>query len=475
MQVSGQPRPVLCVDLDGTLVRTDTLQESLVELLRHRPWMLLALPWWLLRGRASFKARVAAAVDLDPSVLPYNTELVAFLRDEHAAGRTLTLATASHAKTARRIADHVGLFTAVHATDDKINRKGPAKAEALATAYGEGAFSYAGDARADLPVWKRASSAVLVNVSRAVRDDLGSVPVEREFAGNAARATELLRLLRPHQWVKNVLLAVPLLTAHHYSDSHAVTATLLAIVAMCLMASAIYAVNDLLDLAADRRHPTKCRRPLAAGNLPLAWGMAVVPVLAIAAALVALPLPRVFALGLVCYAAAAILYSLWIKHVAWLDAAWLACLYTLRIYIGALAIAVPVSGWLLAFSFFAFASLALLKRFTELASLADRPGVEHARAYHFDDRKFVEAAGWVFAVLAAGVLVFYVGSDTVRVLYRDPHLLWGIAPLLLYLLLDVWRAARSGRMHDDPVWYAIRRPVTYVVLCAVLALMLLAR
>jgi 4-hydroxybenzoate polyprenyltransferase len=198
-------------------------------------------------------------------------------------------------------------------------------------------------------------------------------------------------------------------------------------------------------------------------------------VLAVAAAALSAPLPAAFALGLAGYAGAAIAYSLWIKHVAWVDAAWLAGLYTLRIYLGALAISVPVSGWLFAFSFFAFGSLALLKRFTELASLSGRPGVTHARAYHFDDRKFVEAAGWLFAVLAAGVLVLYLDSATVRALYRHTHLLWGIAPLLLFLLLEVWWAARTGRMHDDPVWYAIRRPVTYVVMAAVTALMLAAR
>jgi len=466
---------VLCVDLDGTLVRTDTLQEALVALLRKRPWMLLALPWWLLHGRAHFKTKVASAVDLDPAALPYNEDLVAFLRAERAAGRGIALATASHVAPARRIADHVGLFDAVHATEGTVNCKGAAKAQVLATAYGEGAFAYAGDSRADIAVWKRARSAILVNASRAVRDALGSMPIEREFERSKSRWAELWRLLRPHQWVKNLLLGVPLLTAHRYGDAHAVTATLLALLAMCMTASAIYVVNDLLDVDADRRHPTKRSRPLAAGTLSLAWAMGILPILAAAAAFAATPLPRAFALGLAGYAAAAVAYSLWAKHVAWLDTLWLACLYTLRIYLGALAIAVPVSGWLFALSLFAFASLALLKRFTELESLATRPGVTHARGYRFEDRRRVETVGWACAMVAAGVLVLYFRSATVQTLYRDPHLLWGVAPLLLYLLLEVWWAARRGRMHDDPVWYVMRRPVTYIVLCAVLGLMLLAR
>jgi 4-hydroxybenzoate polyprenyltransferase/phosphoserine phosphatase len=466
-------RPVLCVDLDGTLVRTDTLKESLIALLRRRPWMVLALPWWLLRGRAHFKAKVAA-FDFDPSLLPYNDDVLAFLRAERAAGRGIALATASHAKSARRIAKHLGLFDAVHATEGDVNCKGAAKAELLVRAYGERGFAYAGDSRADLEVWRRAHSAILVQTPLRVRSAI-EVPIEREFKADASRVAAIWKLMRPHQWAKNLLVAVPLLTAHHYGDAHAVAATILAFIAMCIVASAIYVVNDLLDVHADRRHPTKRMRPLSAGTLPLGWAMATLPPLAMAAIVVSTTLPPAFGVALAGYAVAAIAYSLAVKHVAWLDALWLAGLYTLRIYLGALAISVPVSGWLAAFSLFAFASLALLKRFTEIRSLAGRPGVTRARGYREADSRRVELLGWVCALVAAGVLVFYFRSGTVQTLYREPHLLWGVAPLLLYLLLEVWWAARAGRMHEDPVWYAIRRPVTYFVLGAVLALMLLAR
>ncbi|HTP97736.1 MAG TPA: UbiA family prenyltransferase [Casimicrobiaceae bacterium] len=472
--VSGAARPVLCVDLDGTLVRTDTLMESLLVLVRHRPWIVLALPWWMLRGRASFKARIASLAPIDAATLPYDPDVVAFLRSEHAAGRTIVLATASHIDSARRIAEHLELFAGVHATD-RVNCKSVEKANVLALAYGEGGFTYAGDSRADIAVWKRARAAILVNASPRVRDALGNVPIEREFPRRASRAAELWRLLRPHQWAKNALLAVPLLTAHKYADSHAVVAAALAVLAMCATASAIYVVNDLLDLEADRRHPVKHRRPFASGTVPLQWAIPVIAVLATASAFACVPLPRAFSLGLASYAVAAVGYSLWVKHVAWLDAGWLACLYTLRIYLGALAIEVPISGWLLAFSFFAFGSLALMKRFTELTSLAYRHGVHHARAYHFDDRKFVEVVGWGSSLLAVAVLVLYLGSETAGTLYRDPHLLWGAVPLIAYLLLASWWAAHEGRMHEDPVWYVIRKPGTYIVLGAVLGLMLAAR
>lgn len=473
--MSGAGKPVLCVDLDGTLVRTDTLQESLVAVVRHKPWKALVLPLWLLRGRAHFKARVASEARFDPAALPYNTELVAFLREEREGGRTIALATASHVTTATRIADHLGLFAAVHASDASFNCKGAAKGEMLAQAYGERGFVYAGDASVDLAVWERAHSAVLVNVSPAVRDALGDTPVEREFQHTGSPARALWRLLRPHQWVKNTLVAVPLLTAHRYADSSAVVATLLAFVAMCLTASAIYVVNDLLDLPADRVHPAKRMRPLASGALPIWLAAIVVPLLGLGAIIAAAALPAAFSGGLTAYAAAAIVYSLWVKHVAWLDALWLAALYTLRIELGGLAIDVPVSAWLFAFSFLAFGSLALLKRFTELLGLADEPGIDRARGYHFDDRHYVEVAGWVAALLAGVLLMFYFRSETVATLYRQPHFLWGVAPLLLLLIVEVWWKARSGRMHEDPVLYAVRKPLTYLVLGGVLALILLAR
>jgi len=478
MQAVTPPQvpPVLCVDLDGTLARTDTLLESIIALARRRPWLLALLPLWLLRGRPHMKARVAAYTDLDAAAIPYNAEVVEFLRRERDSGRTIVLATASHVTSARRVADHLGLFTAVHATDGDINLKGARKAEALSRIYGAGAYSYAGNSRADLAVWESARSAVLVDVPDAVRAQLDPrLPVEREFARATSPVFELWRSLRPHQWIKNALLAVPLLTAHRYLDPHAVAQTLLAIVAMCLAASAIYVVNDLLDLAADRRHPTKRGRPLAAGTLPLGWGIGVVPVLVLVAALVSLALPVAFSVGLAAYALAAIVYSLWIKQAAWLDAVWLAGLYTLRIYLGALAIGVPVSAWLLAFATFAFLSLAFLKRFTELEGLAERPGVDRARGYHLDFRKRVEVVGLACAFLAAGVLVLYFESETVAVLYRRPWFLWGVGPLLLYLLLKAWWMARRGRMHEDPVVYGFRQPDTYLVLAAVLALILAAR
>lgn len=467
----GVSPTVLCVDLDGTLVRTDTMLEAAFALVRRRPLALFALLAWLVRGRVHFKRRLAEAIALDPATLPYRDELVAYLRAERARGRRIALATASHRATAMAVAAHLRCFDDVHATEVD-NLKGARKAEVLERAYGRGGFVYAGDSRADLPVWERSAGAILVDVAPSVRAALGpDVAVERDFPPQASRARELVRALRPHQWVKNVLVFVALVTAHHYLDARDVVAAVAAFVAVCLAASAVYVVNDLVDLAADRAHVTKRRRPFARGTLPLAWGIAAAPVLLAAAAAIALWLPGAFGAGLAGYVVAALVYSLAVKGTPWLDAAWLAGLYTWRIYLGALAIAVPVSNWLLLFSTLAFSSLALMKRFTELRQSAQ----DTVRGYDTRSLQWVRRVGEGCAVLATLVLVPYVRSDTVGALYRQPHVLWAIVPLTGYLLWRAWREASGGAMRDDPIVYALERRDTYVAAGAMLVAILLAR
>lgn len=470
-----QSLSVLCVDLDGTLVRSDTLAESLITLIHRNPLYILLLPVWLLRGRPYWKLRVASAVDFDPAAAPYNLEFLKFLQAEHGRGRRLVLATASHARVAEKIAAHLGIFTDVHATDEARNLKGQRKASLLAERYGEGAFSYAGDSRSDLPVWRVAKSAILVGVSHSVEAQLDpGVTIERRFPRGQGVVRGLFRALRPHHWVKNLLLAVPLLTAHRFGDIAALQALALAVVAMCLVASAIYIVNDLIDLPADRAHATKRQRPFAAGIVPIALGIAAIPVLTAGAITLAAMLPAAFGGGLALYAVAAIAYSLWIKRVIVLDVLLLALLYTLRIYLGGAAVVVPVSGWLLALTVFLFLSLALLKRYTELEALIGSSGREHARGYHLDDRRLIEIVGVISAVLAVLVMALYVNSPIVSKLYRHPVWLWGVSPLLLYWLAHAWHVARRGDMHDDPIVFALHEWGTYAIALGVLGLMYLA-
>ncbi len=343
----------LCVDLDGTLVKSNVLVETLVGALKHRPYLALAVPFWLARGRAHLKREAAQRSQIDVARLPYDEALLAELRRERLAGRTLYLATAADEGVARRIADHLGLFDGVIASDGRRNLKGEEKARELAARFGEKGFDYVGNDRHDIPVWSHARNAI-----RATR--------ERHSYAVLARA------LRLHQWPKNLLVFVPLLTSHRLLEPEALRIGLHAFVAFCLMASAVYLANDLIDLDDDRRHPRKKSRPVAAGALPVEAALGLIPVLVVAATIVALHLTPEFIVLLGAYVAANLAYSLGVKRVALVDVFVLAGLYTVRILAGAAAAAVVVSHWLLAFSLFVFLSLAFAKRYVEVSSVAAR-------------------------------------------------------------------------------------------------------
>lgn len=461
----------LCVDLDGTLVRTDTLVEGMVALAGSL--RLGTLLGGFLGGRAALKARVAAAAPVDPALLPYNETLLDYLRAQRAAGRRIVLATAANEATAHAIAGHLGLFDEVIASSATRNLKGSAKAMALVERFGRGGFAYAGDARADLRVWESAGAAVLVDVApgvaRAVR-----VPVERRIATRPALAPTLLRAMRPHQWVKNLLVFVPILTANAITDGASWIGGLLAFSAFCAAASGVYLVNDLLDLAADRAHPSKRRRPFAAGAAPLGWGIG------LGAALLALAGGLGWATGfllvLATYGATSMAYSLWLKRLPLVDVFTLAGLYTIRIFGGGEATGHTLSLWLLGFASFLFLSLALVKRVAELRESSQPPGRTVAgRGYGPDDLAMLQLFGVASSFSAALVLALYVQSEAGSGRFAQPGLLWGIVPLVLLWNCRIWLSTARGYMHHDPILYAVRDRVTWVISLAVVAVMLAAR
>ncbi len=477
MDAPQTPCPVLCVDLDRTLVATDTLIEALVRLLRRNPALVFVLPWWLLRGRAHFKEQVARRANLDAALLPYNPEVLGFLREEQLLGRTIVLATASDRRIASAVAAHLRLFSDVLASDGKLNLKGHAKADALVRHYGAGGYVYVGDSWADLPVWRDSAGAVTVGASPELLARVAqTVPVLR-CLGTAPPgvAAALLRLARPHQWVKNLLLLVPLVTAHRAGDASAWLASIEGIAAACLASSAVYAANDVADLPADRAHPIKRARPLASGQLPPRMALLFAGALAGTALLVGARLPAAFGHSLVVYLAGATLYSLWLKRVAYADVAALASLYVLRVQMGAAAIDVPASRWLLGFTGLLFLSLALLKRHIEISEAA-RSGrdLRPWRGYPPGHATAVARLGFASGAGAVVILAFYVCSREASLYYARPDLLWGLIPLVALWLVRAWRIALRDGMDDDPVAFAVRDAPTYVVLAAIGALLWLA-
>ena len=451
------PGPPLIVDLDGTLTPTDTLGESLFLLARERPWTLLRAFFNLRTGRAAFKARLAELAPPDPTALPLNDNLVAWLRAQAANGRPLVLATASDHRIARAIADQVGLFAAVLSSDGQRNLKGPAKAAVLVEHYGQGGFDYVGDSRADLPVWAAARQAIVVGGAGLAQAAAQVAEIGHHFPP-PPRAAALLKALRPHQWVKNLLLFLPLVAAHQLNDGPRLLAVALAFGVFSLTASAVYLLNDLLDLPADRAHPRKRQRPFAAGTLPLAWGALLSPLLLLTAIGLSLWfLPPLFTLILVGYTLLTTAYSFGLKRKPVVDVLLLAALYTVRVIAGAAAVAIVPSFWLLAFSMFIFLSLALAKRYTELDGLRQRGELTAAgRGWHVDDLPLVQSLGTGAGLAAVLVLALYIDSAPARQLYATPQALWLVCPLLLYWISRLWFKTHRGEMHDDPVVFALR-------------------
>ncbi|QJR12377.1 hypothetical protein DSM104443_03463 [Usitatibacter rugosus] len=452
---SADPVP-LCVDLDGTLVKSDMLLESLVAALKRRPLLAFALPFWLARGRAALKHELAMRADaIDVAVLPYDEAVLQRLRDAREQGRTVVLATAADSTIAQRIADHLGLFQTVLASDGVKNLKREAKARELVARYGEKGFDYVGEDRHDVPIWNHAREAI---------------DVKRKT--NPVRAVR--RGTRAYQWAKNLLVFVPLLTAHRW-DAASISACSLAFVAFCLVASAVYLANDLADLQDDRRHPTKRTRAIASGELPIGAALLLLPLLVAGAALIAWRLPPAFGALLVTYIVANLAYSLVLKRVAILDVFVLAGLYTLRLLAGAAAIDVPVSPWLLAFSLFLFLSLALAKRYVEVDSVLARDEEKvGGRGYHAGDGPLVAMLGTASGYLAVLVFALYVTSPQVAALYKAPGVLGFAIPLLLYWISRVWLLAHRGALHEDPLLFALRDRASYIVGALVLVTMLAA-
>lgn len=459
----------LCVDLDGTLIHTDLLFESLLAAIRHRWWIVFLAPFWLLKGRAHLKHRLASVGPFDPALLPYREDFLAWLREEHSAGRQLILATGSTLVLAEAVSRHLGIFDRVMASDEKFNLTGHRKADRLIHEFGAGGFDYAGDSSADIAVWKYANRLIAAGAAVNRKGHC----FHRSFADRRSELRALAKQLRPKHWVKNVLVFVPLLAGHKMLEPAPALRALAAFFAFSLSASAVYVVNDLLDLASDRKHPIKKNRPFAAGSLPLKTGFWVAPLLLAAGLAISATLGAAAFGVLAFYLALTFVYTFYLKRKLLTDVFALALLYTLRMLEGGAATGVLCSTWLLAFSVFQFLSLAFLKRSAELSRLARSSGSEATgRGYFTWDLLQVNAFGVTAAYLSSLVLGLYVTGETVRTLYREPAWLWVLVPLHLYWMSRAWILSHRGAMNEDPILFAFGDRATW--LCGIIATGILA-
>ena len=336
------------------------------------------------------------------------------------------------------------------------NLKGETKALVLAERFPEG-FDYAGDAGADIPVWSRAQYAIVVEAPASVLRAAASVAAVAKVFPRPSRSRALLRSMRPHQWAKNALVFVPLILAGLASHGEAVYATTCAFIALGLVASSTYLVNDIWDLTDDRSHWSKRHRPLASGRLPLGSAMAAIPIGLLAGiGVAALAGPATVAVVLL-YLAVTLLYSFAFKRIPILDGFVLAALFTLRLGAGIVASGAPPSPWLLVFAMFLFASLSFAKRHTEVARVVERGGTEvRGRGYKSVDLPLIMGIGMATGVAAVLIMVLYIINDAFRQsFYGNTAWLWGFPSILFLFVCRIWLKCGRGELHDDPVAFAV--------------------
>jgi 4-hydroxybenzoate polyprenyltransferase/phosphoserine phosphatase len=464
----------LYVDLDGTLMRSDLLLESFLELLKRNLLYLFLVPLWLLRGKAALKQEIASRVSVRVDLLPWNTEFVDYLREQKALGRRLVLISASDQRLVDAVARHLGLFDAAIGSDGKYNCSGSQKQQIIAAEAPQ--YVYAGDRDVDLDVWRHAAAAIPVNVSPALRARVAAMlPIEAEFTRTPGGLKGCVRSLRLHQWLKNTLVLLPLVLAHELTNTGLFLQALLAFLSFGLCASSVYVLNDLLDLPSDRQHYSKRLRPLASGEIPLLTGLLISPALLVMSFALASQLPQAFIIILGVYYLCTGFYSFVLKRIMLVDVIMLAALYTLRIIAGAAAVSVVPSFWLLAFSMFLFFSLAVVKRYTELDYL-QKAGIDQSegRGYYAQDLNMMAMFGSTSALLSVMVFALYINNDDTREQYATPELLWLLCPLLLYLVTRIWLLAARGQIAEDPIVFAIKDRVSQALILSAGLLLWLA-
>lgn len=465
----------LCVDLDHTFTDTDLLIESFLVLVKRNPLYVFMCFFWLLKSKAWLKTQIASRVTMDISVLPYNARLLAYLREEKARGRGIYLCTAANWSLAQKIADHFGIFNGVMASNDANNLSGKNKAAALVGQFGSGGFDYCGDAMTDVPVWQQSRRAIVVG-SKRVAAAAGKVNGSMVFF---EKKSALLRLIikemRVYQWVKNLLIFVPLLASHRFTDIASMVSAIIAFASFSLCASSVYLLNDLLDLDSDRRHTRKRNRPFASGQLNVSFGIGLSFALMIGSGAFALLLPLKFAMVLAGYFAVTVAYSFFLKRHILIDVFTLAGLYTVRIIAGGAADDIVLSYWLILFSGLLFLSLAMVKRYTELDALV-RNGKQAAagRGYLTQDILILCAFGTAAAYAAVLVLALYMNSPEISTLYSHKPALWVLFGLLLYWISRVWMLAFRGQMNDDPIVFAVKDRTSLIVISLCVLSVLLA-
>lgn len=475
--LSADAGPPICVDLDGTLLKTDTLYEGFMRLLAKRPFRLLRLPLWMLLGKARLKSEIERETRLDTASLPKNDDLIRYLDGQRRNGRQIFLYSGANQSIVERVAEQFDFFAGCRGSSTVVNLKGSQKLAAIRNDLGD-KFVYAGDSKADLPIWHQACAAILIGKAARFAPDLPAhVPIEASFPESKGQGRDWLLAMRAHQWVKNILLFAPLLLSGHLPSSETIVSVLFGFIAFSLIASATYIFNDLLDLDSDRDHPTKRNRPFAAGRLPILQGLKVsLSLLLVTLVATLMFMPPLFAAAAFAYLLLTAGYSAGLKRCGPIDVVVLSCLFTVRILAGMAFVSEPISLWFLTFAIFFFLGLALIKRHAELSVAAGRGRSELShRGYRVADLPIVASTGAASSLGSLLIFVTYLINEKFpQEIYQEPIWLWLITPILLAWTLRAWFITIRGEMHDDPIVFALKDRLSWALAFVSLFLITLA-
>ena len=468
----------LFVDLDGTLVSTDTLWESCLLFIKRYPFQLWLLIIWLFHGKAYFKEQLAMKVTPKAEILPYRAEVIEYISNAKASKRDVYLITAANQRIADSISKFHNIFTATIGSISKLNLKGKNKLDAIQSIIGTKNFDYIGDSKTEIIIWRAAHTAIISNGSyrrvNQLNKDHDKIIVLPDRGENIFR--QWLMALRVHQWSKNMLLFLVLFMSHRILDLNLFKQVLIAFFSFSLSASAVYIFNDLFDLEADRKHPTKKNRPFASGQLSVVNGILAIPILLIIGFLLAINLlPNIFTVALIIYLITTTSYSLYLKEKLFIDVIILGALYTLRVLAGGLAVGIEVSSWLLGFSLFFFLSLAFMKRYADLLFIKNNNQEElFGRGYSVIDLDLVQKFGITSGFVSLLILSLYINGAQITELYKQPNLIWLTIPILLYWLMRMWLVAHHGKMTDDPIVFAIKDRSSYAMFLIIIIILIIA-
>ncbi|UXR63783.1 UbiA family prenyltransferase [Bdellovibrio bacteriovorus] len=453
----------LVVDLDESLIKTDLLYEQAFSFLKKNPFNIFRMLLWLFTGgRLGLKNNMAAVIHPTVENLPYRKEVLAYIDEQKRQHHTIVLASASPQVWVQRVANHLGIFD--HAIGSKdFNLKGLSKYHHVKDTIGTGHFKYVGDSKSDLEIWSNCGSAITVNATPKVIKKLRDQSILiKEISDKLPKSKLLLQQMRVHQWAKNTLLFLPLFAAHQLNLTSFLNVTI-GFFSFGFAASAVYILNDLIDIDADRNHHSKKNRPLASGSISIKDALLTLGGASILSLIFALHVGISFLGVIFAYWCLNFLYSFYLKKEVILDIILLSGMYTVRLFAGAAATGILLSHWLLSFSTLFFFSLACVKRFTELIRSKNKPSID-GRGYRNIDQTAVLNLGIGTGLLSILVFLLYLRSPDVGQLYTNQDRLWLLTPVLLYWLGRLWLLTCRDEVHDDPVVFAIKDKISWICL-----------